>query len=444
MSTAYAIAAVSYVLQDILDQGLTDHAVDTALSVNVAVNVKSPDQVDANTQINIFLYQVTPNLGWRNECLPSRNARSERLTNQPLAIDLHYLISAHGSSDLFSEVLLGSAMQTLHEKPFFDRQAIRDLLPTPDADPLRNALGNAGIADQLEQIRLTPEYLSNEDMSKLWSALQSNYRSSATYVATVVLMQVEKPSISALPVLTRGITARPNLLQSTPTLISIEYANQQIAAHLSNPLPDPPETVTINGYNLLGTDGELHTAAEVIAAGLTINARLQMLSAEQVLDIPLLPSSTHEQVVFALPDDPTLLRAGVYSLSLVMNNLAGDNPTESNQLPLTIAPRFSGFTAARVLNPDNTVSVLVDISINPEVHSEQRVSFIIGQNEKLSDDIVLPGGALTAEDVHIEFPNIPGGNYWARVRVDGIDSLLIDRSKTPPEFVATQQVTVPA
>ena len=441
MSTAYAIAAVSYVLQDTLTQGLIDHAVDTALGVNVAVNVKSPDQVDANTQINIFLYQVTPNLGWRNECLPSRNARSERLTNQPLAIDLHYLISVHGSSDLFSEILLGSAMQTLHEKPFFDREAVRDLLPTPDADPLLNALGNAGIADQLEQITLTPEYLSNEDMSKLWSALQSNYRSSATYVATVVLIKAEKPSVSALPVLTRGITTRPNLLPPTPTLMSVEYTNQQIAAHLSNPLPDPPETVTINGYNLLGTDGEFHTAGEVIAAGLTINARLQMLSAEQVLDIPLLTSSTHEQVVFALPNDPTLLRAGMYSLSLVMNNLAGDNPTESNQLPLTIAPRFSGFTASRDI-VDNTLSV--DIVINPEVHAEQKISFIIGQNEKFSDDIVLGPGVLTTEDMHFEFPNIPSGNYWARVRVDGIDSLLIDRSKTPPEFVATQQVTVPA
>lgn len=416
MSTAYAIAAVSYVLQDTLTQGLIDHAVDTALGVNVAVNVKSPDQVDANTQINIFLYQVTPNLGWRNEFLPSRNARSDRLTNQPLAIDLHYLVSAHGSSDLFSEILLGSAMQTLHEKPFFDREAVRDLLPTPGVDPLLSALGNAGIADQLEQITLTPEYLSNEDMSKLWSALQSSYRSSATYVATVVLIEVEKPSVSALPVLTRGITARPSLIPPTPTLMSIEYPGQQIAAHLG-------ETVAITGYNLNGPNAR---------------AKLQMLNTE-ISDEFLLINANSERVEFVMPNDAAVWRAGVYQLSLPMNDAVG-NSIESNQLTLTIAPRFSAFTATR--NPDATLNV--DITINPEVDDTQSISMILGQTQKTVEEIVLPPLVDTVDEVHFIFPDIPAGNYWARVRVNGVDSLLIDRSKTPPEFFPTQEVAVSA
>lgn len=417
MSTSYAIAGVSAVLQGLLSQGLSDNGVSAALGVDVDVSALPPDQVDADACLNVFLYQVTPNLGFRNESLPSRNVRSDRLTNQPLAIDLHYLVSAHGSEDLFSEILLGSAMQTLHETPFFNRETIRSLLPSPGSDPLLNALGDAGLADQLEQITLTPEYLSNEDMSKLWSALQSNYRSSTTYVATVVLIEAEKPTVSALPVLTRGIAVRPGLLPPTPTLMGIEYPGQQNGVHLG-------ESVVITGYHLNGPN---------------VRVKLQMPNTEIVDDFPLSANANNERVAFVMPNDATVWRAGVYQLSLTMDNAAG-NPVESNQLTLTIAPRFSAFSATR--NPDATLNV--DITINPEVDDTQSISLIIGQTQKTAEAVVLPPAVDTVDHVHFIFPDIPAGNYWARVRVNGVDSLLIDRSKTPPEFFPGQEVAVPA
>ena len=411
MSTAYAIAGVSAVLQGLLTQGLSDHGVSTAIGVDVDVSALPPDQVDADSRLNVFLYQVTPNLGWRNEGLPSRNVRSERVSNQPMALNLHYLISAHGSDDLFSEILLGSAMQTLHEKPFFDRDAVRALLTPGDSDPLLKALSDAGLAEQFEQIRITPEYLSSEDMSKLWSAVQSNYRSSTTYMATVVLIEAEQPSVTALPVLMRGITARPSLVPPTPILMTVEYPSQQISAHLG-------ETIVITGFNLNGPN---------------VRAKLQMLSAEQVDDFPLL-NANDERVEFVLPNDAVVWRAGVYELSLTMDNDDGD-PIESNHLTLTIAPRFSGFSAIR--NTDDTISV--DITINPQVHETQSVSMILGQTQQIAKALTVP----VTGDLSFVFPDIPSGNYWARVRVDGIDSLLIDRSATPPEFFSSQEVAVP-
>ena len=417
MSTAYAIAGVSAVLQGLLSQGLSDNGVSAALGVDVTVSALPPDQVAEDARLNVFLYQVTPNLGLRNESLPSRNVRSERLTNQPLAIDLHYLVSAHGSDDLFSEILLGSAIQTLHEKPFFNRETIRSLLPSPGVEPLLSALGDAGLADQLEQITLTPEYLSNEDMSKLWSALQSNYRSSAAYVVTVVLIEAKQPTVSALPVLTPGITVRPGLIPPTPTLMGIEYPDQQNAVHLG-------ESVVITGYHLNGPG---------------VRVKLQMPNTEIVDDFPLLANANNERVAFVMPNEAGVWRAGVYRLSLTMNNDAGD-PIESNQLTLTIAPRFSAFTATR--NPDSTLDV--GITINPEVDDTQSISLILGQVQKTAEEVVLPPLVDTVDGVHFVFPDIPAGNYWARVRVNGVDSLLIDRSKTPPEFFPDQEVAVPA
>ena len=50
--------------------------------------------------------------------LPSRDASGRlRLTNAPLALDLHYLLSAYSGGDLHAEILLGYAMQLLHEMP---------------------------------------------------------------------------------------------------------------------------------------------------------------------------------------------------------------------------------------------------------------------------------------------------------------------------------------
>jgi hypothetical protein len=45
----------------------------------------------------------------------------------------------------------------------------------------------------------------------------------------------------------------------------------------------------------------------------------------------------------------------------------------------------------------------------------------------------------------LTFPTaeLAAGDYWARLRVDGVDSLLVDRTQTPPVFDSTQKVTLP-
>src|SRR5262249_42990727 len=146
-------------------------------------------------QLNLFLYQVTPNLGWRNEGLPSRDGKGARLSNPPLALDLHYMLTAYGSQDLNAEVLLGYAMHLLHETPVLGRQQLRtvlggsspvdgSILPSPFGD-----LSAEDLADQVEQIKITPVYLGTEDLSKMWTAMQARYRPTMAYLVSVVLIQ---------------------------------------------------------------------------------------------------------------------------------------------------------------------------------------------------------------------------------------------------------------
>jgi hypothetical protein len=53
--------------------------------------------------------------------------------------------------------------------------------------------------------------------------------------------------------------------------------------------------------------------------------------------------------------------------------------------------------------------------------------------------------AAATDPLVFEFPNsIAAGSHWVRLRVDGTDSVLLDRSGPAPAFDLTQRITVPA
>ena len=161
----------------------------------VAPDTIDLDDADEPPRLNLFLHQVTPNSGWRNAGLPSRSAISgERLTNAPLALDLHYLLTAYGRADFQAEILLGYGMHLLHERPVLDRAAIRRALNPSPLDvsmlpPAFQALAASDLADQVELIKITPAAMGTDEMSKLWTAIQSHYRPSAAYHVSVVLIE---------------------------------------------------------------------------------------------------------------------------------------------------------------------------------------------------------------------------------------------------------------
>ena len=128
---------------------------------------------------------------------------SHRLGNPPLALDLHFLLSAYSGADLHAEILLGYAMQLMHEFPLITREMIRTALnPSPEVGlelpPALRALADCGLADQVEQLRITPQFLNGEEMSRLWTAIQANYRPSAAYQVSVVLIEAQQAKENAI------------------------------------------------------------------------------------------------------------------------------------------------------------------------------------------------------------------------------------------------------
>lgn len=440
MSSPLAIASVTAVLRDLLDNGLIDLNVVGALGSNVTVSAVPPDTIplgggNSTTQLNLFLHQVTPNPGWRNVDLPSRDSRGQRITNAPLALDLHYLITAYGAEELHSEILLGYAMYLMHERPVLDRQAIRAAVAgsTVDASilPLAyQALAAADLADQAEQIKITQEFMSTEEMSKLWSALQAHYRPTAAYSISVVLIEADKPTRSALPILTRGprdtltgretgIKATAGLVPPYPGLTGVMLPGQQLAAVLG-------DSITLLGHHLDGAN---------------LEARFEHPLLDDPIAVPIGANVNSDRVSVALPSDAAAIIAwppGNWSLTLRLQRPGETEFRTTNRFPFMLAPTLN--VAGSSANRDaGTGVVTIHLVFIPELRPSQDVSLNAGGHEALPVDLSSQTGSLD-----FAYPGLPAGSQWLRLRVDGVDSLLVNRAARPPEFETTQQMVIPA
>ena len=436
MSNALAIAGVTAVLRDLLDSGMIDHAVTDAMGQGVTVTAIAPDRialegVDARPQLNVFLHQATPNAALRNSALPSRDRSGNRTSNPPLALDLHYLITAYGVSDLQAEVLLGYAMQLLHETPMLSRDKIRVALNPPSMPvdggtlpSIYQALRASDLANQYEQVKITPATMNTEEMSKLWSAFQAHYRPTAAYTVAVVLIEASQPSRSPLPVLSRGprvpssidpatmvesgVKVMPDLMPPFPEIEGVTLPNSQIHAHLGN-------TILLKGHHF---DGSNHR----------VLLTLPRLRLER--DISAGITITPTTAMFTLPNQPGNFPAGTYLMSLEVVRPGETVPRTSNQATLTIAPQITNLTnPPTVFNRNAEETAMVIVGCTPEVKSTQFATLVLGSLEVIADPHPADVSSLT-----FTIPHAPVGVHRARLRVDGVDSQIVNRAVSPPVF----------
>ena len=188
MSSPLSIASVTSVIKSTLENGLVVHGA-TAVVGELAVTALPPDRIptgsDERSQLNIYLYRITPNTAWR--AIPVGDIARAGARPAPLSLDLHYLLTAYGERDYHAETLLGSAMELLHETPILTRATIVPLLAALTERGDAGASVFADVIQSIDRITLSPEFLSMEDMTKLWSALQARYRLSATYQVSVLM-----------------------------------------------------------------------------------------------------------------------------------------------------------------------------------------------------------------------------------------------------------------
>jgi len=448
VSSPLAIGAVSAVLRNLLDNGMIEAG--AAIGGTVNVTAVAPDTIDLENveeppRLNLFLHQVTPNSAWRNARLPSRSATSgEQLTNAPLALDLHYLLTAYGRADFQAEILLGYAMHLLHERPVLDRAAIRRALNPSPLDvsmlpPAFQALTASDLADQVELIKVTPAVMGAEELSKLWAAIQTHYRPTAAYHVSVVLIEGTKSGRSPLPVLSRGpvdattnrdrgVVVNPDLLPPLPTLFDVTPPAKQTAARLG-------ETLTIDGVRLSGSGHRVRLTHRLVTTPIEL--------------VPSAPNATGTQFTVTLPNDVAAqdaYAAGQWALTLRFTPTGEPNPRETNAAGLLLAPALAiaadaplGLPAINITRGGVPPRVTVTVHARPRVRLSQHATLMLDTVEANAKP-----RAAAADPLVFEFPDtIDPGPHWIRLRVDGTDSLLLDRSGPAPAFDPSQRVTVP-
>ena len=438
MSSALAIAAVSAALKDLLNNGLIDH--DLSSIGSFTVTAQPPDristgQTEAN-QLNLFLYRVTPNQGWRNVGVPSRDARGARISNPPLALDLHYLLTAYGAADLNAEVLIGFAMQVLHETPVLMRQQLRTALAAPspvDGAILPGPFGTLSaidLADQVELLKITPVYLTTEDLSKLWTSMQARYRPSMAYMVSVVLIQSEAGATSAPPVIKRGPDDRGPVAQGAPApaLVSIRPAASDVL-----PAVRLGEDLVVSGSNLR-------------IASATLQLESARLDIKRELVFTTAPGAGAGRLIVHVPsaaEDPSGMAGWAVGFYTAAIRIAEPNQPVwiTNAVPVAIAPIV---TVTPLAAPAGTVTLTVTCTPRLRPAQEAQARLLFGDASVKPESITTPALATEPTTMTFKIPGVAPGKYLVRLRVDGIDSLPIAISGSPPklDFDPQQTVTV--
>jgi hypothetical protein len=410
VSNPDAIAAVTTTLQSILSAGLG----------GIDVSIRPPDKARADnatgTQLNLFLYQVVRNPAWVNADMP-RQVQPGEVGNPPLPLNLFYLLTAYGEANDVSKPsghqLLGAAMSVLHDHPILGAEEIRLATQGTQANP--GQLVDADLDRQIERVRLTLHPISLDELSKLWTGFATPYRLSAAYEAAVVLIESKRQTKSGLPVLTRGpgdagIAAQGDLSPPLPTLEVATPPNSQPSARLG-------DEISLTGFHLDGTSVQVRFEHPLLPAPLLR---------------PPVAGGTATELKVAIPNAPANWPAGFYKVSVLVTRAGETFERTANELPLALSPAATVAAAGAAPGP-----IALTVTCVPDVWPEQRATLLFGSSEISADPHLTKTDTLT-----FTANNLVGGTYRYRLRVDGVDSLLVDRSVTPPVFDETQKVVI--
>ena len=343
MSSALAIAATTETLRSLLEERVKSLTGNNDLHVTAkppdVAGKDNPD--DVKPQLNLFLYQTAFNGAWRNLDMP-RQVRPGEVGRPPLALNLHYLVTAYGlenGTDQLSHKVLGAAMSFLHDHPVLTRD---EIVPT-----------DTGLRDQFELLKITPLPMSLEDLSKLWMIFQTEYRISAAYEVAVVLID-SRAAPAPLPVLKRGKEDRgaTAIAGAVPNLREIRLPRSQPAARLG-------ESIALLGDQLT-TDA----------------TKVRFMSTRGLVPVLLEPAAgpSPGEISVAIPDaaaDMSRWAPGFYTLALVQERADTPQPLVSNELAFALAPLITvTFGSA----PEDADHFTVDVTVQCKPSSSRRAA----------------------------------------------------------------------
>lgn len=439
MSNYLSLATVIEALRQLVEDGAND-----AIAGAQAMVVRPPSNLSGNhppgqpnVYAGVYLYQVTPNVAWRNEETPTRRSNGTLLRGTRSAFDLHMLVSFYGADNkLEPQRVMGAVLRKMAEKPILTKEQIITARNTVVDDVLNDPLDKNNLETEVEQVKFTMLPLSLEEMSKVWSVFfQTAYQLSVAYQASVVFVDGRETASSALPVRVRKLYVRT-------------FESPVIERVLSKALPaDEPsatraiisgDRLVLQGFRLQGDVTRIRLAGVEVTPATVSPSEITL-----TLDVPPLPADR--------------LRAGAQGVQVVHKINMGEPETEhrgfeSNAAAIVVRPIVTPgavtMTSTSVVDGTTFYNAKVVLNFIPRVGVDQRVALLLNEFDPPStraafayrfDVLVEPAnlGDISVSPLTAKVTHVASAKYLVRVQVDGAESLLqSDANPLDPKFIA--------
>jgi hypothetical protein len=404
VSTYKAIAGVSQSLANLLGDRMVEPATITLAPPDVQV-----DQV-SGPRLNIYLYHLSENAFLKNQEIPGNGYRGA-YGHPPLALNLHYIFTAFGNTetgadaDMQAQHVLGDAMRVVHDFAIISADLMQQKSPG-------KTILDTTLLDEFEQIKITLQPKSLEEISKIWTALpRVNFRRSVTYEASVVQIESQQARTIALPVRERRVYA---LTMRSPRIDEVyrqpPLLNTRIAA------AEEGDTLRLVGANLQAPNTSVMMDAVAAAITAQQSDHIDVVVPTGQLTIGIHTLQVVQEVMLKGPHDEAVPHPGF----------------SSNAVGFQLLPRITG--AAGPGGP-----AVISVPVLPAVQAAQERTLLLG-------DLAVPGvpvqpGSAPVTNVLFQMPQPPNppianGTYVMRVRIDGAESRLqVDLNPHSPTYL---------
>ncbi len=366
---------------------------------------------DGSCQLSLYLFHVCQDKFQRNS--PVMGTRSSLIPQQPLSLDLYYILTAYAGKNYTQEQqAMSVAMRCLYNTPI-----IKTVVQ-----------GNPN-----QEFTLSMEVETADELSRLWQAITTPFRLSVVYKVSVVFITPDVPATRPAPPVTKidlSVIAAA-LPAVSGTLRKVTFAApDNTATHPDIRTFDQiPATVAAGqSFLLQGSGLNQNTSHRVYL--LTLDGTEYDVTSTWLVPGPPPPAPQSDtQIELKLPNAvgslPSTPPAGVYQLRVGSDKASGDVTTiRSNATPFSIAARVDApaLTATPILTP---VGGLFTLS---------GAGFIAGKTEVVLNAIPLTAtsGSPNAGEFNVNGggtsitfkppSSLSPGQYAIRIQVNQVES----------------------
>jgi hypothetical protein len=250
-----AIGAVTKAVAELLSKKMNKPPLLGGAVPKVTTLPPDDERVSENDGVNLFLYRVSvnpflSNTDWRGD---KQNPKGKK--RPPLALTLHYLLTAYAKKadgaamdDVTAQQLLGNAMTILHEYPVLNDVHDSDFDANLDAQfapELRNSFEKI-------KVSIIPT-TTMEEFSKIWTSLSKAHRLSVLYDVSLAQIAPLAPTPAPAPPV-QGIR------------LGVETKGAPVVESVSPPAGAAGTQVTIKGSNLKEHGSQTYVTSSSVSA----------------------------------------------------------------------------------------------------------------------------------------------------------------------------------